>query len=209
MATKRSEETKHNIQQAFLNLLIEKPYESLTMEEIAQAAGRSRVTVHRHYNGKEQVLLDCLEVVIEEVKDLIAYPNNEPHRNTSEIAHHNLKIFYAHVAENHTFYRALFSTAAGTTVRTRLRRIVAGVLINLLFQDGTWHQLKPTSPNMVANLVADLVVGAVIWWLESGSEDDPAVLAEIVLRVAETGVFGLMGRTPTAADISYYPFTAN
>lgn len=206
--TKRSETTKKNIQQAMLKLLLTNPYPAITMSDIAQQAKRTRVTVHRHYNTKDDLLLDCFELVSEEIKEKLVYPQEAPDKSPSYIAHANLVVFYTHVADNEALYRALFSTVAGITIRTRFRRMIAGTLLRIMQESGTLAKLT-APPYVVANLISDMLIGAIIWWLESASKIKPAILAEIVVRIGETGMFGLAGQVATPEDISFTPFPSS
>lgn len=206
--TKRAEHTKERIHQALLDLLQEKPYEIISMSEIAQKAACSRVTVHRHYGSKDNLLLDCYEETVEAVKEDLLYSQDLADKSASELAYANIVVFYTHVAENRALYRALFSTVVGNTIRTRFRRFVAGATMRMMQEEGN-IDLLPVAPNVVANLTADMVVGAIIWWLESNSNFAPTLLAEIVLRVSETGIFGLTGQRVRESDISFVPFPAN
>lgn len=208
MMTKRAEYTKEKIQQAMLALLAEKPYETITMADVAQRAGRNRATVYRHYGDKESLLLAYFETAVETIKEDLVYPQSDIGQSTSQITYANLLVFYNHVAENQLLYRALFTSAAGSMIRTRFRRFIAGAIIHIMAKDGNLA-LLPKPPNVVANLVADMVVGGIIWWLESEANVEPRVLAEMVVRLGETGMFGLTGQEVTEGDISFRPFSSN
>lgn len=204
--TRRAERTRAELQQSFEDLLAEKPFEAITMAEIARRAGRSRVTAYRHYPDKEAMLLACFTTVIEEIKDNVVYPS-EAQRATSYATYANLVTLYTHVAAHRPLYQALFTSPAGPVIRTRFRRVISGIAINTLEQEGALAKL-PAPIDMVCNLLGELVVGAMVWWLETKSQHDPALLAEIVLRLAETGFFGLARQEPAEWDVSFRPFVA-
>ncbi|HSH03257.1 MAG TPA: hypothetical protein VLL52_12115 [Anaerolineae bacterium] len=44
------------------------------------------------------------------------------------------------------------------------------------------------------------------WAHRTESDHDPALLAEITVRLGESGLFGLTGQVATEADISFRPF---
>lgn len=203
--TRRSERTRQKLQQSFAALLIEKPYEAITMEEIALRAGRSRVTVYRHYDDKEALLLDCFGMAIEEIKGNVVYPKDTLNGSAPVVTYANLVMLYTHAAEHRPLYQALLTSSASPNIRTLARRVLAGVIINTMEQEGTLYQL-PAPTDIVCSLLGELAVGALVWWLESKSNHDPALLAEIVMRMGETGVFGLTQQTPLESDVSYRPF---
>ena len=206
--TIRSEETKAKLQQAFTTLLQEKSYETITMADVAQQAQRARSTLYHHYPNQEMLLLDCFSNTIEEIKDMVTYPTNFPNQGVSPIAFTNLTIFYTHVADHRYLYQALFLSSASPIVRVRFRRVIAGILLHVTQQAGSLTNL-PASPSMVSNLLAEMIIGAAVWWLDTKpNQYEPAMLAEIVVRLAERGLFGLNGQAPIESDLSYQPFVS-
>jgi AcrR family transcriptional regulator len=203
--TARSEQTKSKIQLGFAELLQEKSYEAITMAEVARRANRTRSTVYRHYEDKDALLLDCCNNIIEKLKYAIAYPKELPEQGVSPITYTNLLGFYAHVDQHRPLYKALFNSSIGPMVRRRFRRVLAGVLLHITEQAGSLHSL-PAPSDMVCNLLAEVALGAAVWWLDADATYEPALLAEIVIRLSETGLFGLNGQTPVESDMSFLPF---
>ncbi|MCA9933116.1 MAG: TetR family transcriptional regulator C-terminal domain-containing protein [Anaerolineales bacterium] len=149
--------------------------------------------------------MDCFTTSIEEIKDKVVYPKGTLQGHTSPAAYANLVMFYTHVAENRPLYQALLTSSASPVIRTRFRHVLTGIIINTMEQAGTLSKL-PAPKDMVCSLLGDLGVGAIIWWLETKSNYAPALLAEVVMRLGETGLFGLTQQTPVEGDISYWPF---
>lgn len=205
--TRRSDRTQQKLQASFQKLLGKKTYEEITMEEIAQHAGRSRVTVYRHYADKEALLSDCFSASVEEIKDRVIYPKDTAGERAPTVAYANLVMFFTYVAQHRPLYQAMLTSSASPAIRTRFRRVCAGVIINMLVQEGTLSRLSAPT-DLVCNLLAGLALEATVWWLETKSTHNPAVLAEIVMRLGETGIFGLTQQTPVESDISYRPFVA-
>lgn len=87
----RVERTKHAIRAAFLKLLSDKPYEAMTVKEIAIAACVDRKTVYNYYGGVYDIRADVeRELVYQLEKDAIAldFKNNinTPQRIFSTLA---------------------------------------------------------------------------------------------------------------------------
>ncbi|HSH02730.1 MAG TPA: TetR/AcrR family transcriptional regulator [Anaerolineae bacterium] len=201
----RTEETKIRLQQALLDLLEREPYEAISMSAIAREAGRVRSTLYRHYNDKDELLLDCLSYTIESLKDEVVYPTQLPLAGPSLLAQANLKLFYGHVEAQRPLYHALFKSPASPHIRYRFRRVVAGILLQFTEQTGSL-KILPAPADMVCNLIAEMVVGAAVWYLEAGDKYEPALLAEIVVRLGEAGLFGLNGQVAQETDLSFRPF---
>ena len=59
--------TKRGLRDAFIRLLLQKGYDAISIQDIATEAQAARVTFYRHYKDKEELLVDCLNVIYEEV----------------------------------------------------------------------------------------------------------------------------------------------
>ena len=204
--TSRREKTRQQLQQTFEEMLHEQPYEEITLEEVAKRVGRTRTTIYRHYKKKEDLLMDCFYEAIEGVKDEVVLDPAVFDGMVSQMAYHNLCVLYSHVADRPALYRALLTSEASPAVRSRFRRVVAGISMHMLIQGGTFSSLKAPT-DMVSAMIAEMFVGAIVWWLESDSAHDPTVMAEVALRMVEMGTFGLARQKPIPSDASYRPFS--
>lgn len=59
-----SNEVIDNIRESFLNLLTEKPYESITVNDISQRAFINRATFYRYFMNKEELLSTLLDTFL-------------------------------------------------------------------------------------------------------------------------------------------------
>jgi AcrR family transcriptional regulator len=72
---RRVDRTRHALKEALYELLKEKSYESVTVEEITERANLGRTTFYLHYKDKEDLLLeDFIELVDRLVERMINIP---------------------------------------------------------------------------------------------------------------------------------------
>ncbi len=62
-------ESKEMIANAMVTLLKEHPYEVLTLSEIADHAGFTRMTLYRHFKTKDRIILYCAQRTLERHQD--------------------------------------------------------------------------------------------------------------------------------------------
>lgn len=67
-----TERTRLRIQDGLLRLLASRPYESITMADVAAAAGVSVRTVQRHYGSKDDLLVVCVGSFVRELENRLA-----------------------------------------------------------------------------------------------------------------------------------------
>ena len=72
---------KNNIVRALIDLMKEKPYEEISISEIALQAGVSRVSYYRNYGSKEDILTETLKTLMARFSEEIsAMPLHTPVR---------------------------------------------------------------------------------------------------------------------------------
>ena len=69
MRTKQIEESKTFITNAFFNLLEKEEYDTISMSQIAEHAGVSRMTLYRYYSDKSMIIRGYFEAVIQQLLD--------------------------------------------------------------------------------------------------------------------------------------------
>ena len=74
MEDKRVIKTKKNVRDSFIKLLTEKPFDDITVTELCDAAGMSRITFYTHYSDKyeltESLFQELMQVAQEEYTKL-------------------------------------------------------------------------------------------------------------------------------------------
>jgi AcrR family transcriptional regulator len=68
---KQMSESKELIEKSLVSLLKKKPLDSINMTEIASNAGVSRMTLYRHFEKKEEIILSIVEKKMEKIIDEI------------------------------------------------------------------------------------------------------------------------------------------
>ena len=104
---RRVARTKAAIEDAFVQLVLERGYERVAVEDICDQADLARATFYAHYSNKEAVLFSVFNRLIEDLMQHIAYrggPWNEVRRDA-------IQAVYTHVAEMPDLYRACLSDA--------------------------------------------------------------------------------------------------
>ena len=104
---RRVARTKAAIEEAVVELVLERGYDQVTVEDITDRADLARATFYTHYPNKEAVLFSVFNRLIEDLMQRIAYqggPWNEVRRDAIQAA-------YKHAAEMPDLYRACLSDA--------------------------------------------------------------------------------------------------
>ena len=189
---RRTRRTRQLLEQALLEAIEERSYESITVQQIAERADVGRATFYLHYADKEQLLLATLQRLVD---DLVAHL---PPLTAEDLLGHDatlLGIIFRHVARYRRLYRALLSERGSALVARRLRDHVAGQAAERVVEP--LRRRAPAAPAVPASLLAALVSGALLsgltWWLEGDCQEDPDEMAALVHGAVHPGLVRLLG----------------
>jgi len=104
---RRVARTKAAIEDAFVQLVIERGYDRVAVEDITDRADLARATFYAHYPNMEAVLFSVFNRLTEDLMQRVAYqdgPWNVVRRDAMQTG-------YKHAAENRDLYRACLSDA--------------------------------------------------------------------------------------------------
>jgi len=180
-AQRRVARTKAAIEDAFVQLVLERGYERVAVEDISARADLARATFYSHYANKEAVLFSVFNRLIEDLMQRIAYqsgPWNEVRREAIQAA-------YKHVAEMPDLYRACLSDA-------RTREAYISILSRYAEQNfGDRAKALHREPNIPVPVMARGFVGAHVAimeaWLAGTLKGDVEQLASMALDLLVAG----------------------
>ena len=186
---RRSGRTRGWLRSAFLELLLEQSFETITIQDITDRANTARVTFYRHYQDKHAILDDCLEAI---------YHDLVPHLESSSVlplltSHQPPPIerLYAHIDANQALYRALLSGSIAPRVRQRIQTYIAAAIMTTMRDTGVGEQVR-VPLDMVAQYGAVSTLGMIVWWLDTDQPYPVAYLAQVTYWLGLIGMVGMM-----------------
>ena len=185
-ADRRSKRTYHLVSSAFTELLLEKPYDEILVQDILDRAGIGRTTFYAHYFDKEDVLGSMTEQMLELFTHQIAQTTARQRVVPSlELFEH---IYYS----QHQQVRALMRSRAGEplweALQTALCRAIEPALSTL------WAEKR--SPSIPLPVVSQYLAGAFLtllkWWLATDMPYPPEQMENIFQQLALPGVWAML-----------------
>lgn len=203
---RRITRTQRQLREALLDLIHEKPYESITIQDIADRADTARITFYRHYKEKNELLVDCLEQIYENLQAAFVLPDSVLIEEAGSISFKALDYWYGYIAENRELFKTILSDSMSAVVRQNMRGFIIQNAVSIMqsVEIDLASLLIPI--DIFAAYIAEAQLGLITWWLETDSDYPPSLLAEIVVRLIETGAFGLMNKPVEPGDMSFTPF---
>lgn len=189
-ADRRTVRTKNMIKDAFIKLLSQKGFNSISITEITEKADINRGTFYLHYKDKydlmeklENELVENLHAIIESVSyiDLMAAENrNKP-------APFLVKIF-EFFKENNVFIKSLLGPKGDPIFHSKLKRTIENNLFENIIK--TFNNYNITIPKKYfVNYIVSAHIGVIQQWLEDGMEESPEDMALILTKMFYQGPY--------------------
>ena len=174
--------TRKLLQGALVELMGDRSFESITVQDIADAARVNHATFYRHYQDKyhlaDTIFTDALDSMVRTFGP--PKPISEVDRTDATVVLKSWGIIFRHVADNERLYRTLFNSSGNTAFVRRIREHFAAIAKERL--EARTHQGKTTgarrdmamspSSDVAYALAANLMTGTIGWWLEDGRKYD-------------------------------------
>lgn len=183
---RRSQRTYHLVSSAFADLLIEKPYTEIVVQDILDRAGIGRTTFYAHYFDKEDVLNSMVEEQLEMFTHQIAHPTARQRVVPS------LELFEHIYQSPHQHFRALMRSCVSEplweALQTALCRVIEPTLCTLC--------AEKRSPQIPLPVVSEYLASAFItllkWWLSADMPYPPEQMDNIFQQLVLPGVWAML-----------------
>jgi AcrR family transcriptional regulator len=181
---RRSQRTRQLLRKALIDLMLEKHYESISVDEITGRANLGRSTFYVHYHDKDDLMIQS----VEESLDTFFFQIRE--NNERQPEDFTVTPFFYHLQAIYPLYRALRWTGKTGDVFDRLQKNLSQWFESRLRAAHPGQSIDPP-----ADLAAYAAVGALIalveWWLNNKMAYPPERMDEICKKLVMNGLNGL------------------
>jgi AcrR family transcriptional regulator len=183
---RRSQRTYRLVSSAFAELVVEKPYDEILVQDILDRANIGRTTFYAHYFDKEDVLDSIIEQELERLTRQLA------HAAARQRVLPSLELFeHAYHSENQPL-RALMRSRAGEflweALQAALCRAIEPALSTLC--------AEKRSPPIPLPVVSQYLAGALLtlfkWWVAADMPYPPEQMESIFQQLALPGVWAML-----------------
>ncbi|MEJ8546888.1 TetR/AcrR family transcriptional regulator [Brevibacillus borstelensis] len=179
--------TKQSIRTAFYELIQEKGYEAITIQDIADRAIINRNTFYLHYQNKPDLLNTCMDELLSELKNAVILCPIHMNPFSISILEIVMQAILEHISSNITFYYAmLIEENRIYQFRTKVESIIKDKL-----NEG-WNPVQGNSPlaiskELLLEFLVSSFMGIVIWWIKN---DRPLPAGEVSFQFSRIVAYG-------------------
>jgi AcrR family transcriptional regulator len=163
---RRRRKSRRQLIEAAMALILEKGYETVTIQDITDRADLGRGTFYLHFKDKEEAVWSAIEDGLRatEEKAHRQFPDGPPPQ-AEFYAYRNI---FRHAEENQDLYRVMLGGQGSAMMTARVQAHLAEELqrdLSVLPPDVFLEFHTPS--NILAQLIAGAVIQLVRWWLET------------------------------------------
>jgi AcrR family transcriptional regulator len=167
---RRIQKTRQSIMNTFIDLLEEKGFEKITINDIAERANINRGTVYLHYTDKFDLLDKCIETYVEL---LFQHCANSTDTNLKASAFQSV---FEYLEKNFTIYKLLLSNEGFGIFSRRLYAIISQTVTEVI---GIKSENIAFSNDVTTHFLTSGFIGVLEWWINNSM---PCNVQEITVQ---------------------------
>lgn len=159
------------IKKAVIELMSEKDFDDITIQEISDRANVGRGTVYAHYVDKFDLIDKLIETHINQLREIYV--------STSEMNFVDGTLMcFEYFERNYLFFSTMLGSKGAPSFRTRLLAMLIEEGVN--DADITKGKNCGLNKDIIVQFFGTAYVGTVEWWIKNGMPYPPRVMAEQV-----------------------------
>ena len=185
--------TRKLMHEALMALIVEKGYESVTVQDILDRADVGRSTFYAHYRDKDELLLSGFEhlrtLFEQQQQSLLAAKQggNGPEFNMI------LELF-RHTGQHHKLYKAIAGKQSGEMILKYLHRYLYDMLIVPHAALMKNKKNPPVPIEITTHWIVSSLLSLMVWWLDNNMPYSAEKMDELFRRLTMPGIETALGR---------------
>jgi AcrR family transcriptional regulator len=167
---------------ALIALMQEKPFDTITVQEVLDRAHVSRSTFYSHYSDKDDLLMSDAEEFFEALSMALSAHDDKSDRVFP------VKEFFTHLADVQPFYKALVKSGKFQENMELARGHFARGIERRLSELPRARSIPSNELPAIAFTHAGALLSLLSWWLDRGMREPPEQMDNLFHRMVWNGV---------------------
>jgi len=179
---RRVRRTRDRLGDALVGLLVGKPFDEITVQEVLDRAHVSRSTFYSHFRDKNDLFLSDSDEFLEATATALSRFGDKSER-VAPVAE-----LFAHLADVRPFYNALVQSEKIRDVWDLGRGHFARAIEKRFAEIPRGRSIPPKRRRALAHAVAGSLFSLLDWWIRNGTSFTPAEMDELFHRMVWSGI---------------------
>ncbi|REK71226.1 TetR/AcrR family transcriptional regulator [Paenibacillus paeoniae] len=167
---RRIRKSQEAIKMAVIELMIEKSFDQITIQDISDRADVSRRTIYLHYMDKFDLLDKLIEEHIDDLRELCDSTDDDADYLDMGL------LWFEYFESHYLFFSALLASKGSPFFRNRFLDFFLQELANSM-PEGSRPKLTD-GENVDIQFLGAAIVGVVEWWFKNGKPLPPSFMAQ-------------------------------
>ncbi|HXS01509.1 MAG TPA: TetR/AcrR family transcriptional regulator [Pyrinomonadaceae bacterium] len=178
----RVRRTRDALGDALVALMQEKPFETITVQDVLDRAQVSRSTFYSHYSDKDDLLMSDAEEFFESISMALSAHGDKSDRVFP------VQEFFTHLSDVQPFFKALVKSGKYQENMELARGHFARGIERRLSELPRAKSIPPNQLPAIAFTHAGALLSLLTWWLDRGMRESPTEMDELFHRMIWNGV---------------------
>jgi AcrR family transcriptional regulator len=175
-------QTRDRLGDALIALILEKPVDQVTVQEVLERAGVGRSTFYLHFRDKDDLLVSELEQALETWSTSLSRKQEKSHR-VAPVAE-----VFAHIAQAKKLYRALVDSGRIDAFFDLAQEYFARGIEQRLKTCMQTGNLAETQLRARSHALAGSLLSLLKWWLEHGTKESAQAMDDLFHNIVWKGM---------------------
>lgn len=173
---RRIVKTQESLKKAVIELMNEKSFDEITIQDIADNANLNRGTIYLHYQDKYDLLDKLIESHMNELGEMDEWACKLDWSN-------GLVPFFEYFEKNYLFFSTMLASKGAPSFRTRLLDYVMEGFKGEIDRES--ERNVELSEDVMLQYAGTAYVGVIEWWIRNGMPYPPQIMAKQVGALLE------------------------
>ena len=173
--------TRNALGDALIDLMRERAFEEITVQQVLDRAGVSRATFYTHYSDKTDLFLGDVDDFWEMTATLLSRHREASHRIAP------VRELFAHVASERKLYAAMLASGKLRDVIELGEAHFARGIERRLSELSSTQQMSPQQRTVLSCMYASALFASLNWWLQHGKHTSASEMDDLYHRMVWSG----------------------
>src|SRR5450432_257055 len=180
----RVRRTRDRLGDALVELLVQKPFDDITVQDVLDGAGVSRSTFYTHYRDKNDLFLTDAEEFFEAMATALSRFGDKSERVAPVLE------LFEHVGEVRPFYNALVESGRMHDLMELGQEHFARGIEQRLSEIPRAHTIPSNRRSAIAHGLAGSLFSLLTWWVQRGMTLSPEEMDKLFHKLVWAGANG-------------------